>query len=809
MAFHEYPYTDFHEMNLDWVIKKVKELADAWVQVQSDWQDEQAAFQTLKSWVENYFNNLNVQQEINVKLDALVLNGTMSNLIAPYVASGLPAVVAAQLSDVVSAQIGAVVAAQIGAVVADQLPAIAASAAATEVSSWLEAHVDPDTGYVIDDSLTVQGAAADAKATGDQITDLNSALSEILDPDYGLGAYYASKALVNSGDTSGVISATNNVIGFTSSLNTNKYVYVPLRGLKARTTYELEIKTDSSKVNAITVNVNTTPTGSGNTQFTFDNDSGTYTLELFSSSIGIMSLVISLKSSTMSLDAEISIKEKGKTNIKDNLIAADNLSSELANRINARKGLVYSGVAYASSRIISGISVGDTFSVESYQYANIKLAVIPPGAKGMFVSGEDITNRAYYCVCDKDDKVLKVSGSVTAISQSTNFGYYVSLEGITDPAYLYYTSISTINTGVCFADFGNEVICEGDNYDGTVTGATLMYYKEHGFNVYETDGTSVVTITTSSKYIARSVGVWIRIASDEDADKLRYINFELYNDSTLIKTGENVLSGVFRCGEWILVKFFADDKAFNKIIITPTLVSALNTAHVLISGGVVINHFVRPTYIIDFDQAWQATEDSGAYDLLINNGIPFTITGTLDGVDSATKTKLLNAWKNGLLDVGSYGGEFIGHSVDVNTEYQTLLDNANYCIEQKSGESGCPTSFGPGNHLASEKLVRALKESGYTCIKNGSSGWNQSVISADRSLVSLVTNPFSAMNTGSYCLFFWHGISSDPSQESDPSMYASYSDFEALINKVIRFRQEGGIKVMNMKQYAEYVNELK
>lgn len=176
MAFHEYPYTDFHEMNLDWVIKKVKELADAWVQVQSDWQDEQAAFQTLKSWVENYFNNLDVQQEINVKLDALVLNGTMSNLIAPYVTSGLPAVVAAQLSDVVSAQIGAVVAAQIGAVVADQLPAIAASAAAAEVSSWLEAHVDPDTGYVIDDSLTVQGAAADAKATGDAITELNSAL---------------------------------------------------------------------------------------------------------------------------------------------------------------------------------------------------------------------------------------------------------------------------------------------------------------------------------------------------------------------------------------------------------------------------------------------------------------------------------------------------------------------------------------------------------------------------------------------------------------------------------------------------------
>lgn len=43
----------------------------------------------------------------------------------------------------------------------------------TTVTEWLNEHVDPESGYAIDDTLTIQGAAADAKVTGDLIRQIN------------------------------------------------------------------------------------------------------------------------------------------------------------------------------------------------------------------------------------------------------------------------------------------------------------------------------------------------------------------------------------------------------------------------------------------------------------------------------------------------------------------------------------------------------------------------------------------------------------------------------------------------------------
>ena len=48
-----------------------------------------------------------------------------------------------------------------------------------KVTEWLDEHITQETGYVLDTSLTIAGAAADAKATGDAIDDLRGTIETL------------------------------------------------------------------------------------------------------------------------------------------------------------------------------------------------------------------------------------------------------------------------------------------------------------------------------------------------------------------------------------------------------------------------------------------------------------------------------------------------------------------------------------------------------------------------------------------------------------------------------------------------------
>lgn len=165
----KYPYTDFHELNLDWFLAEFKKLTAEWLQVQHDWEDEQQAFQDLHDYVQNYFANLNLYQEVHDILYSPEMQQSIQLMLSNITNSLLPTVVANQIASVVAAQLAPVVAAQLPNLLNSMLPSLLPAAVAGEAAAWLADNVDPDTGYVIDESLTIRGAAADAKMTGDSI----------------------------------------------------------------------------------------------------------------------------------------------------------------------------------------------------------------------------------------------------------------------------------------------------------------------------------------------------------------------------------------------------------------------------------------------------------------------------------------------------------------------------------------------------------------------------------------------------------------------------------------------------------------
>lgn len=116
MAFEKYPYSSFGDLNLDWILEKVRKA----VKTATDTQTDQAA---LRAFVETYFANLDVQKEINNKLAAMGEDGSLGEIVDPYVLSA--------------------------------------------TAKWLASHITP-TSPAVDSSLSVAGAAADSKTVGDK-----------------------------------------------------------------------------------------------------------------------------------------------------------------------------------------------------------------------------------------------------------------------------------------------------------------------------------------------------------------------------------------------------------------------------------------------------------------------------------------------------------------------------------------------------------------------------------------------------------------------------------------------------------------
>lgn len=78
------PYTNFHELNLDWFMNEFNKVLAEWAAMNKRFSDLNAAFNDLRNYVHDYFNNLDVQEEIDNKLDSMAKDGSLYAIIRKY-----------------------------------------------------------------------------------------------------------------------------------------------------------------------------------------------------------------------------------------------------------------------------------------------------------------------------------------------------------------------------------------------------------------------------------------------------------------------------------------------------------------------------------------------------------------------------------------------------------------------------------------------------------------------------------------------------------------------------------------------------
>lgn len=83
-------YSNFHALNQDWFLDEFNKLVSQWEAMQKKFDNLQDAFNDLKNYIQDYFKNLDVQEEINKKLDQMSEDGTLNILLQMHARTVLP-----------------------------------------------------------------------------------------------------------------------------------------------------------------------------------------------------------------------------------------------------------------------------------------------------------------------------------------------------------------------------------------------------------------------------------------------------------------------------------------------------------------------------------------------------------------------------------------------------------------------------------------------------------------------------------------------------------------------------------------------
>lgn len=75
--FTEFPYTNYHELNLDWILSKIKELASEWAEMRETLETD---IEDLKTFVITWFDE-NAPEEIREALDEMLEDGRLEQIL--------------------------------------------------------------------------------------------------------------------------------------------------------------------------------------------------------------------------------------------------------------------------------------------------------------------------------------------------------------------------------------------------------------------------------------------------------------------------------------------------------------------------------------------------------------------------------------------------------------------------------------------------------------------------------------------------------------------------------------------------------
>ena len=127
-VYRHFPYSNFHEMNLDEILKILREMEDEWNTTKTEWN-------SYKDFIDNYFANLDVSDEVLQALRTMAGDGSLNTIIDPVIANA--------------------------------------------VTTWLTQHITPTTP-AIDKTLTVSDAGADAKVVGNKFKNVYENFDSLL-----------------------------------------------------------------------------------------------------------------------------------------------------------------------------------------------------------------------------------------------------------------------------------------------------------------------------------------------------------------------------------------------------------------------------------------------------------------------------------------------------------------------------------------------------------------------------------------------------------------------------------------------------